>query len=314
MNKSGQEQTGPPKFLHNLVRMDSPPDILAEAGTILQMIQPDFDCTPVNTAFNFTVKLYNGGCPGYQACNTDYHDLYHTTDTFLAMVRLIHGGTLHQEKFTNRQINLGLTAALLHDTGYIQAEDDTIGTGAKYTTTHVRRSMDFLADFGAELGLNEDERDIGRAMILCTDLAVAMDDVEFPDSKTALLGKMLGAADILAQTADRLYLEKLLFLFYEFKESMIGDYIDEVDLLRKTIGFYNMIDKRLEPIAGTVDLFLTAHLTERWQIPENLYFKAVENNKQFLMQILAKPGEDPRDSLKRSNIVERVREKYGESD
>lgn len=314
MNKTGQGQTTPPRFLHNLVRMDSPPDILEEAGIILKMIRPDFDCAPVNTAFNFTVRLFNGDCPGYQACNTDYHDLYHTTDTFLAMARLIHGGALHHEEFTDRQVILGLIAALLHDSGYIQAENDTAGTGAKYTTTHVRRSMDFLADSGAELGLTEDEIATGRAMILCTDLAVAIDDVEFPNPKTALLGKMLGAADILAQTADRLYLEKLLFLFYEFKESMIGDYIDEVDLLRKTIGFYDIIDKRLKPISGTVDLFLTAHLAERWQIQENLYFKAVQNNKKFLVQILAKPGEDPRGSLKRSNIVKRVREKYGETE
>jgi len=70
--------------------------------------------------------------------------LRHTTDTFLAMARMIHGATLEGETFSERHINLGLIAALLHDSGYIQSESDLQGTGAKYTASHVQRSIDFL--------------------------------------------------------------------------------------------------------------------------------------------------------------------------
>jgi len=40
-------------------------------------------------------------------------------------------------------INL-LNAALFHDTGYIQEKSDDEGTGAKYTSIHVKRSIQFL--------------------------------------------------------------------------------------------------------------------------------------------------------------------------
>lgn len=300
-------------FLHELIPMDSPA-VREEINTILKMLSADFNTGPVNAAFSLIVDLFNGDYPGYRACNTDYHDLHHTIDTSLTMARLIHGHNQTGPKTLNeRQIIIGLLAALMHDSGYIQEKNDQTGTGAKYTATHVRRSMDFLNLVGGKLGLSKDEITTGQAMILCTDLAVPMVDVHFPDEASALLGRMLGAADILAQTADRLYLEKLLFLFYEFKEGMVGDYSDQVDLLRKTIGFYEIIDKRLNPIAEDMDRFMTAHMTSRWGITENLYARAIEKNKNYLIHILTRPGEDPRDSLRRNNIVERIREKHVKS-
>ena len=128
----------------DLIRMDFPEDVLKEVLVILDMISPGCNTTPVRFAFNQTISLFNGSFPGYRACNTEYHDLHHTINTFIAMARLIHGAVLQGKTFTDRQISLGLTTALLHDTGYIQEECDRQGTGAKYTASHVKRSMDFL--------------------------------------------------------------------------------------------------------------------------------------------------------------------------
>ncbi|MBW1706490.1 MAG: hypothetical protein JRJ86_15190 [Deltaproteobacteria bacterium] len=117
--------------LSELVRMDSPEAVLAEGRVILKLISQDLNPDPVTSAFHSTVSLYNENRDGYYACNTEYHDLRHITDTFLAMARLIHGGILDGNTFTNRGIVLGLIATLLHDTGYIRKEGDREGTGAK---------------------------------------------------------------------------------------------------------------------------------------------------------------------------------------
>ena len=95
------------------------------------------------------VKLFRGNYPGYQKCNTWYHDLKHTTDCLLAMARLLHGASLNGLPLPDRDVVLGLTAALFHDTGYIQAEDDLEGTGAKYTLVHVERSVAFMEKYFA---------------------------------------------------------------------------------------------------------------------------------------------------------------------
>jgi hypothetical protein len=299
--------------LSSLVQMDSPQAVLDEVQIILELISPGYNVALVTSTFISTVRLYEGSYPGYRACNTEYHDLHHITDTFLAMARLIHGVVIDGGAFTDRQIDLGLIAALLHDAGYIQEEHDREGTGSKYTTSHVQRSMGFLKRYGAEHGLSNEEIAAGRTMILCTDLAVDISTIVFPSTKVELLGKMLGAADLMAQMADRTYLEKLLFLYYEFREAEVGDYESEVDFLRKTIGFYDFIAQRLETTLDASDRFIVSHLASRWDIRANLYQEAIERQKNYLQQILNMPDSDPRDNLKRGQIVDKVRRKYGKT-
>jgi hypothetical protein len=297
--------------LSELVKMDSPEAVLAEGQVILKLISQDLNPDPVTSAFHSTVSLYNGNRPGYHACNTEYHDLRHITDTFLAMARLIHGGILEGNTLTHRGIVLGLITTLLHDTGYIQKEGDREGTGAKYTTQHVLRSMDFLERHASDYGLSgQDVRD-GRVMILCTDLSVNIASIEFSSKETELLGKMLGAADLLAQMADRTYLCKLLFLYHEFREGKVGDYENEVDLLRKTVGFFDFIGHRLETALGATHRLMISHFASRWGIHGDMYGEAIEKQKLYLKKILEDSGADPRDHLRREGIVARVWKKYG---
>lgn len=299
--------------LSKLVKMDSPESVLNEVHIILHLISPNFNVAPVTSAFTLTLNLYKGIYPGYRACNTEFHDLHHATDTFLAMTRLVHGTMIDGEAFTHQQIALGLIVALLHDAGYIQEDHDREGSGSKYTASHIQRSIDFLEHNGREYGLSDKEIHGGRTMILCTDLAVDISTIVFPSPKVELLGKILGAADLLAQMADRTYLEKLLFLYHEFREAKFGDYKTEVDLLKKTVGFYDFIAQRLETMLDAVDRFMHAHFALRWDIQTNLYHEAIEKHKNYLRQLLEMPDSDPRDYLKRGGIVEKVRKKYGEN-
>ncbi len=187
---------------------------------------------------------------------------------------------------------------------------DKEGTGSKYTANHVQRSMDFLERHGSELGLSYEEITEGRAIILCTDLTVDISTIVFTSGKVELLGKTLGSADLLAQMADRTYLEKLSFLYYEFKEAGIGDYESEVDLLQKTLAFYDFIAQRLKMTLDATDRFASSHFASRWGAYANLYDVAIKKQKSYLRQILEIQDSDPRDHLRRGGIIDKIRREY----
>jgi len=122
-----------------------------------------------------------------------------------------------------------------------------VGTGAKYTATHVRRSVDFLSRHGSQFSIPPERLEqIGR-LILGTDLAIPWDTLSVQDEEERLSMEILAAADLLGQMADRSYLEKLLFLYYEFKEAGVGGYESAFDVLRKTAGFYGVIKNVWRP-------------------------------------------------------------------
>jgi len=299
------------KQLSDLLYMRSSKAILEEVLGILEMLRPVPEPEPVITAFNTVVRLYEGRYPGYRACNTAYHDLQHTTETFLAMARLVHGALLNGRKISERNISLGLVAALFHDTGYIQEAHDTEGTGAKYTVSHKERSADLLARYGSDKGFSGMEIAACRAMILCTDIGIDISVMTFPSAQIELLARLLMASDLMAQMADRIYLEKLLFLYHEFKEANVGDFASELHLLENTVGFFEFITKRLQKVLDELDRFMTSHFLARWNVGANLYQEAIKKNKHYLAQILTTADSDPRDHLRRGGIVRRVREQYG---
>ena len=296
--------------LANLVQMESPQAVLDEAITIVGHFSPHTDPLAIRSTFNQTVSLYQGAWEDTNGCNTDYHNLKHVTDCFLAMVRLFHGAVETGIHFLPRQVHQGLVAALLHDAGYLQTSEDTEGTGAKYTFCHVRRGMDFVQRHFAAFGLQESEIHDCMAMIHCTDLNCDPASVPFAGKTAQRIGKMLATADILAQMADRTYLEKLLFLFYELDEARVDDYFDELDLLHQSKDFYIRIVDRLETQLSSSNRFMAHHFKARWKIDEDLYQRAIDNQRAYLTKILMGVDDDPRDRLRRSRIVEAVKLKY----
>jgi len=296
--------------LSALIPIDSPEAVLEEVLVILDLIPQNVDVAQVATVFHKVSDLYNGNYAGYRACNTEYHDLRHVNETFLAMTRLIHGAIIEKKTFTDRHIVLGLVAALLHDVGYIQEEHDTKGTGSKYTADHVQRSMSFLDLHGLEFGLYSEEIADSRNIILCTDLSADISDILFSSVEIETLGKMLGAADLLAQMADRTYLEKLRCLYYEFKEAGIGDYTSEEDLLRKTVDFYDFVAQRIKTTLDSSDRFMSPHFAGRWNTNADLYYEAIEKQKQFLIRILELPDFNPKKHFNRNRAAEKISKEY----
>lgn len=278
------------KLLSDLVKTDSPKHVYEEIQYILGRIASDFDTTLLKAAYSKVIDLYEGRFPGYQACNTEYHDLRHTTDTILAMARLIHGSVIKGHGFSNKQISSALIAALFHDAGYILETGDTEGTGAKYTADHVDRSVQFIFRLETEIGMGKGEITDCQSMILCTDLSTDIQNIHFSSQQIEILGKMLATADLYAQMADRTYLEKLKYLYTEFKEANIGDYESETDLLEKTVGFYEFIEMRVKNDLDSVNRFLYPHFKERWDVDEDLYNSAIVNQKNYLVKVLDNNG------------------------
>lgn len=293
--------------LSDLVNAGDPPAIIAEVCHLLDQMRMGGLVPTVDQAFAVVLDLFEGRFPGYRPCNTEYHDLRHTTDVFLTTARMVHGAVAGGTALHPRQVATVLISALGHDTGYIQETSDTEGTGAKHTVRHVARSIEFLDRHRDRFGLSPEEVEAGQVMILCTDLAVDIETLAFADETMELLAKILGGADLLAQMADRTYLEKLLFLYREFVEAGVGGFENERDLLEKTISFYDAFERRLTDVLGGTDRFLRTHFETRWQIPKDLYRESIDNQKHYLQTILSQPERDHREFLKRDGIVARLR-------
>ncbi len=295
--------------LSRIVNMENPQSVLDEVRTIVLMMFQEFDFDILNHIFKDIVRLFKGGYPGYRECNTEYHNLKHTTDTFLAMARLVHGAFVSGENFSREQITLGLICALMHDTGYIQTLDDDIGTGAKYTGIDTKRSIVFMDKYIADSGFSKEDFKYYPNILICTGLDTEIKEIRFDSLQTELMCKILGTADLLGQMADRTYLEKLLFLFYEFKEGGIMGYDNELDLLKKTMDFYDMTQKRFANKLDWMNKYMRYHFKARWNLDKDLYMEAIEKHISYLRFILENHEKDYRGHLKRGDMVKKLKEK-----
>jgi hypothetical protein len=289
-----------------MVNMEDPQSVFDEIRAIVLMMYPEFDFKNVNRVFEDIVRLFHGDYPGYRRCTTEYHDLKHTTDTFLAMARLMHGTLVGGENLARDNVNLGLICALMHDTGYIQTLNDEVGTGAKYLRTDTERSIAFMDKYVADSGLSEEDFKDYAHILICTGLDTKASGIHFESRETELLGKMVGAADLLGQMADRTYLEKLLFLYYEFREAGIMGYDTELDILKKTTDFYAMTRKRFATELDSVNEYARYHFKARWNLDKDLYMEAIEQNISYLKFLLKNHERDYREHLKRGGVTEKL--------
>lgn len=289
-----------------LVDMSSPSAVFAEIGHLAGLMEGTIDLQRLESVFVKTRDLYEGRYPGYRACNTHYHDLRHTTDVFLSFARLLHGAYEEGTRFPPGEATMALVSTLLHDTGYIQKSHDRRGTGGKYTLTHVARSVTFLKEFLPGHGFSDGEVSLCASFVMGTCIRTEITDASFPTDSSHLLGKMIGTADLLGQLADRIYLEKLLFLYREFREANMTGYSNEMDLLTSTISFYDLMEQRLSVELSNVGRYMTAHFRTRWGIDRDLYREAIDRNLDYLQNLLNRHGADYRDNLKREGLVQKL--------
>src|SRR4051812_6655975 len=147
-----------------------PTAVQVEVQSIYLAMFPKGDVTFVSRVFGWAIQCFTGGYENYQAVDARYHDFEHTLQGTLCMARLLRGR--HQGEgqpvLSQRAVQLGLLAILLHDTGYLKKRNDLEGTGAKYTVTHVERSAEFAALLLTDKGFAPGEIIAVQNMIHCT--------------------------------------------------------------------------------------------------------------------------------------------------
>lgn len=290
--------------LHSLVDPQDTLAVLTEAHLLLDaMDMPDLK-PQAGHLYRDIIRLFHGEYPGYRASNTKYHNLEHTSAVFLATIRLAHGAHAEGEPLSERGVGLLLACALFHDAGLIQTVDDTEGTGAKYTVGHEARSMRMLAEYIATHGLPEEDARDGAHLIACTIMDRPVADIAFRTGELALLGRMLGVADLYAQMADRAYLEKLFLLYREFEEAGVAGFDSELMLLEKTEGFYeNIVKQRLAQELGGVHRFMRSHFRARHGLDADPYEEAIRKNIDYLKLVLEETRRIYRERFRRGGIV-----------
>jgi hypothetical protein len=258
---------------------------------------PGADFTALQRGFNDFTALFSGCYPGYLACDTLYHDMRHSLDMTLALARLIDGHDRvvgEAERLGPRRAVLGVLIALLHDSGYLKRTSEaTVDNGAVFTKVHVSRSADFIATYLPKVGFAE-EAALAARLVHFTGYEMDIDDIRVEDARDRSVGCMVGAADLIGQMSDRMYLEKVRsFLYEEFvwgkiaREQMpdgreVVRYSSADDLIIKTPGFYEYVARaRIDKKLGGVDRYAEAHFDGT-----SLYQSEIDRNMDFLRQTI----------------------------
>lgn len=289
--------------LSSLIDTAKPRSILSDAKYFYKSSYHKAEFTKIDKAFILAKRLYDGRFRGYLSCAVAYHDYNHSLSVFAATSRLLDGCELSGMTIGPTQAAEALIAALFHDAGYIRAEGDATGTGAQYTKVHVDRSAAFVRREAKALGLSRESAARTARMILATDLARPWAELAFEDEAERDGAMILAAADLIGQMADRAYLEKLLFLYYEFREAGIGGYDTSFDILKKTAGFYESTRERLDVLLGSVSGRAREHFSARYGIDKDLYREAIARQMAYLDSIIADDTSNFRTKLKRMDLA-----------
>ena len=273
------------------VNTTEPVSVNGEVNRIFLELYPNASTHLLNRCFRDLTRLQMGEFPGYHACDTSYHNLQHSLDVTLAMARLMDGYERTQNRSGElgaRLFRFGIVTALFHDIGYLRKVNDTRHkNGAEYTLKHVTRGAKFLEDYMNRIGMAE-LASIASQLIHFTGYEKPIAKIDVPNLSFRLIGNMLGTADIIAQMADRCYLEKCRDRLYpEFVEGGLAardesDWRSSVmfrsvgDLMVKTPHFYKTATVRLNDQLGSAHGYAGKHFGG-----QNLYFDEIEKNMQY---------------------------------
>src|SRR5580704_17261081 len=203
-----------------------------------------------NALMTFAFELFHGKNPEFQPCDTAFHDFDHTMQATAAVADLL---TAHRQKpviatLKQRDWELTIAAAILHDTGYLKRRNDVGGSGAKYSAIHVGRSCFHAWDLLPPFGFTADElRQIQNA-ICATAISVSMEELPIRDSREWLIGALVATGDMHGQMAAEDYPERLAGLYLEFREATVFSRLQKasfavhknlLDLLEGTEKFYS---------------------------------------------------------------------------
>ncbi len=282
----------------NTVQVSHPASVRDAVHELFSETFPGMSFDRLWLAFYDFERLFTGRYPGYKGCDTTYHDMQHTLDMTLAVARLVVGYERSVEP-TDRlgasRAQMAVVTSLFHDSGYIRHEvrDKDFSNGAEFTLYHVSRSADFLRRYLPELGMAKDVG-ISSMIVHFTGYELDLDEIELDDPRDIICGHLIGTGDLIAQMADRCYLEKCRDRLYnEFvvggvaiENAKPGEYMVRYesgnDLLRKTPAFYQQVTReRLNSKFNRVYRY-----AEVLYGGQNPYIDAIRSNIAHLVRVL----------------------------
>jgi len=281
----------------NTVQVSSPRAVCAAIESLFTGVWPELPVTPLRLAFDHFERLFKGEIPGFFGVDTVYHDQQHSLDITLALARLIVGferqAPAPQKLGPDRAV-AGLLTGLFHDVGYLRRDVDSESrNGAEFTTTHVSRGASFLSEYLPTIGFGA-WVPIAAQIVHFTGYERPFSKIEVNDPRDLKLGHLIGTADMIAQMADRCYLEKCRDRLY--LEFVLGGvalpiaanggrqvrYASGLDLLRQTPDFVAEVrSKRLDGDFGAAYRYLEVLFGGR-----NPYIEVIDRNVDYLRQIL----------------------------
>ncbi len=283
----------------NTVRVSSAADVRDAVKELFATTWPGIPFSPIARAFHDFEMAFTGRMPGYFGVDTIYHDQQHTLDVTLAMARLMVG---YERQHANTDLALGaeraavgIFLALFHDIGYLREKGEAAQNGAEFTRNHVSRSARFMEFYLPTIGFAHWAR-ITSEVVHFTGYERTFEQIgeKVRDPRDIQLGHLLGTADMIAQMADRCYLEKCRDRLYpEFvlggvalAKGAKGDrdvrYASGLDLLRQTPQFMeDTLRKRLDAGFNRAYRYVEPLFDGR-----NPYLESIERSLGFLRQVL----------------------------
>ncbi len=283
----------------NTVNVSSSVAVRDAVTSLFGKLYPRDSFDPIWLAFHDFERMFSGHDADYYGVDTAYHDIQHSLDMTLAMARLVSGyerSVEASDRLGAERATLALVTSLFHDAGYLRHRylDQDKQNGAEFTLRHVTRSSQFLGQYLPKVGLDR-WREVAQQIVHFTGYEVSLDRLELDNPRDSAVGHLLGTADLMAQMADRCYLEKCRDrLFPEFvlggiaiEEQQDGESIIHYgsgrDLLVKTLDFYqNSARTRLEKTFGGAYRYI-----EVLYRGDNPYVTFIQKNMTYLSELIA---------------------------
>lgn len=284
-------------------------EVEAQVAGIVGSFAPGHDLSRFHAAFDLLDRAFDGKLPGYQNLKTLYHNRTHTNEVVLCTARMLHGLHLAGQGVDGDCLDAALIGALLHDVGYLMSDEEAAGTGAQFTASHVMRGVEFARRHLG--GLPESTLDATTKVIMLTDHRKHPDWVTFDNLQQQRAAYATATADLIGQMANREYLERVLFLYYEFEEAQMGGFADVHDLLEKTTAFYTMTRGRLDKDLHGMSINLARHFGKHTGSERNFYQESIDRNLAYLNRVVGTEREHRLDKLRRGHVVEKVLEIEG---
>ena len=260
---------------------------LEEVLTLSSMIAPSIDTGIIREVHDDLEDFFSGNHPDFKKSTMPYHNLRHTQMVALATIRLFHGLYCNHVEISERTYLKGMLAAYFHDTGLLLQTEDTAESGTQYMSGHETRSIQFLNTYAKDKGLADDIARDCEIIINYTDIHQDPATFAYHSHEIQLAGQVVGSADILAQMADRYYLECLPALYNEMESGNVNNHSSALQLMERTANFYqDVVLKRLIVTLSHTSRAMRTHFRVRHNIDRNLYIENIDKNINYLKKII----------------------------